>query len=60
MIINSFGYMAIVVVKAKSMHKWYFLVSEPILKFFPRLIFYPSSSYAKNDPKQVFTGLGFI
>ena len=52
--------MAIVVVQAKSTQKWYFLVSKPILKNFPRLFLSPNPSYAKNRvrmvPKQVFTG----
>ena len=51
--------MAIVVVQAKSTQKWYFLVSKPILKNFPKLFLFPNPSYAKNQvkmvPKQVFT-----
>ena len=41
--------MAIVIVQVKSAQKWYFLVSKPILKKFPRLFLSPNPSYAKKS-----------
>ena len=54
--------MAIVIVQAKSMQKWYFLVSKLILKRFFWAVAIPLTFLRKNwvkmVPKQVFTGGG--